>query len=176
MTTRERLVSEIPSEGYEVEIIRDFSEMDLDLVRDIIDFWSRQTKEDVYFRFFAGNPPCEAAFCSILKNYEAIVAIYSNDDSGRRLVGYAEAGRDRYEPEWFELGVAVDVSHRKQGLARKLIEILGENRQSLGLRKVKATVLAGNQPMVKLIQKLGEGSKVSKRYSDGCLEYRIETP
>ena len=160
-------------EGLETEIITNFSEMDLDLVRELIEFWSRQSAEDIYFRFFASRPPCEASFCSILKNYQAMIVTYASEGDRRLIVGYVEAARDRSEPEYFELGVAVDQGHRKRGIASHLIELLEETFKQMDIIKVKAIIMPGNVPMMRLIDQIGKGKKITKQYEDGCTVCRV---
>ncbi len=175
MTTKEKLAPEGLLSNYESILITNFAEQDMELVRDLIDFWSRQSDEDVYFRFFSSRPPCEAAYCSILKGCAVMVAVYENIKGQTQIVGYAEVGQDRDESGWHEVGIAVDREARRKGIASAIIATLRKSCQEINIRRVKAVILPGNEPMLKLINKLAEGQRVSRRFVEGCYEYRIES-
>lgn len=90
---------------------------------------------------------------------EALVALL-----GGRVVGVAEWGRDPEVQDRAHVGIAVDESVRRRGIAQTLMRRLGDLAREHGYREFVATVLTVNRPVFKLIERM---TPQARRLFDG---------
>jgi GNAT superfamily N-acetyltransferase len=120
-------------------------------------------------RFHGGqpSPALVARFAALASHSECFVAALSADPD--YLV--AEA---RYVPVGqgtAELALTVRDGYQGTGLGRLLLETLVERAREDGLDRLRATVLLGNKPMLRLLQHYGWVlADATEDYSVACLE------
>ena len=73
------------------------------------------------------------------------------------LIGVARYVRDKDDPAAAEFALVVADAWHGRGIGRRLLEGLIETARGRGLQRLYGDVLATNQPMVKLVRKLGFG-------------------
>lgn len=72
-----------------------------------------------------------------------------------------------------KLGVTVDPTHRRKGIARKICEELFQYGAAIGVVRIEALPMVDNEPAIKLLKKLGfviEGV-ASKKAKKNCDRY-----
>ena len=88
------------------------------------------------------------------RNFPVLVAV----DAAGGVLGYGSFGdfrmRDGYR-RTVEHSVYVDVTQRRHGLGRALLEALIERAQGLGLHAMIGGIEAGNEPSLRLHRQLG---------------------
>jgi RimJ/RimL family protein N-acetyltransferase len=111
-----------------------------------------------YRRFFTGKPHLSeqslAYFTDVdHRDHEAVVAVVPG--SGQ-LVGVARYIRIPGQPDQAEAAVTVLDSWQRHGLGTVLLRELAQRAAEEGIRYFVAEILAENQPMVTLAQRLGD--------------------
>jgi ribosomal protein S18 acetylase RimI-like enzyme len=76
-------------------------------------------------------------------------------EENNKPVGLINYMRQRNEPEWFIANVTILPSHRRRGLARKLVETTLSELRKREARVVFLDVIVGNDPAFKLYQTMG---------------------
>jgi RimJ/RimL family protein N-acetyltransferase len=136
----------------------------------------RLSPESRYRRFFTPTSGLSAAELSYLTDvdhhdHEALVAL--EPETGRG-VGVARFVRSAEDPERAEVAVAVADSWHNRGVATALLGRLTERAREEGVRRFSAEILADNEPMFELIERLGD---VTARHLDhGSVDMEIELP
>lgn len=74
-------------------------------------------------------------------------------DAGEQIVGMADAAF--LETGLAEIGVVVDDDHQRRGLGKLLSEAVASLAIKRGATHLKAQMLAGNTPMLRLFERLG---------------------
>ncbi|MEM7641163.1 MAG: GNAT family N-acetyltransferase [Pseudomonadota bacterium] len=101
-------------------------------------------------------PPLDAAHAFVDANLTAgnphLVAL-----DGQRVVGWCDITRGPapFRAHCGTLGMGVLLSHRRQGLGRRLLEAAVDVAQDAGLRRIELTVRARNAPAIRLYQASG---------------------
>jgi RimJ/RimL family protein N-acetyltransferase len=142
----------LPS-GREV-IIRPIRPADGDELEAAHDRLSPQTR---YRRFHAAKPhlaPSETRYLVSVdgRDHAALVATPAEDPD--RIAAVARYVRLREEPDTAEFAIVVGDDHQHDGLGLALMEELTRVATSAGIRRFRATVLAENRPMHRLIRRL----------------------
>ena len=111
-----------------------------------------------YRRFFTGKPHLSeqslAYFTDVdHHDHEAVVAVVPG--SGQ-LVGVARYIRIPGQPDQAEVAITVLDSWQRRGLGTVLLRELAQRAAEEGIRYFVADILAENQPMVTLAQRLGD--------------------
>ena len=111
-----------------------------------------------YRRFFTGKPHLSeqslAYFTDVdHRDHEALVAVVPG--SGQ-LVGVARYIRIPGQPDQAEVAITVLDSWQRRGLGTVLLRELAQRAAEAGIRYFVADILAENQPMVTLAQRLGD--------------------
>jgi RimJ/RimL family protein N-acetyltransferase len=136
----------------------------------------RLSPESRYRRFFTPTNELSASELSYLTevdhhDHEALVALEPDSLHG---IGVARFVRSRQDPELAEVAVAVADSWQNRGVATALLDRLTQRAREEGVHRFSAEILADNQPMLDLIDELGD---VTMRNLDqGSVEIEIQLP
>lgn len=111
-----------------------------------------------YRRFFTAKPHLSEQTLAFLTavdhhDHEALVAV--SPDSGQ-LLGVARFIRDAREPDHAEVAVTVADSWQRRGLGTVLLRELAQRAAEEGIGYFTAEILAENQPMLTLADRLGD--------------------
>ena len=102
------------------------------------------------------------------EDHEALVAV--EPETGR-AIGEARVVRDRHDGRVGEVAFAVADSWQGRGLGASLADLLARRARELGIRKLRATMLADNARSRALLQRMGR--VVGRRYDRGTLELEV---
>jgi RimJ/RimL family protein N-acetyltransferase len=136
----------------------------------------RLSPESRYRRFFTPTNELSASELSYLTevdhhDHEALVALEPDSLHG---IGVARFVRSRQDPEVAEVAVAVADSWQNRGVATALLDRLTQRAREEGVHRFSAEILADNQPMLDLIDELGD---VTMRNLDhGSVEIEVQLP
>jgi RimJ/RimL family protein N-acetyltransferase len=136
----------------------------------------RLSEESRYRRFFTPASRLSASQLRYLTevdhhDHEALVAVQPDTEHG---IGVARFVRSAADPELAEVAVAVADSWHGRGVATALLGRLTERAREEGIRRFSAEILAENQPMLELIDDLGE---VTVKHRDhGSVAVEVELP
>jgi RimJ/RimL family protein N-acetyltransferase len=136
----------------------------------------RLSRESRYRRFFTPTDELSASELSYLTevdhhDHEALVALEPDSLHG---IGVARFVRSRQDPELAEVAVAVADSWQNRGVATALLDRLTQRAREEGVHRFSAEILADNQPMLDLIDELGD---VTMRNLDqGSVEIEVQLP
>ena len=156
----------------EIEVITDLKGSEHDLAQTLAEFWQHQTKDDVRLRFGTFYPPTADRFAALLPNFAVLCLAFVILGDQKILVGHAEAGRFRDQPNWVEISVATDLYFRQQGIAKNLLEATVLSCRSQGIAGIKANVLPYNTKVIGLINMLHQQIPINCHYEDsGYLVY-----
>jgi RimJ/RimL family protein N-acetyltransferase len=152
--------------------IRAYQQTDIGLIHALSDLLSAQS---LYHRFFLGTPRIPTSYYRSLKNVdhrdrEALIAL----QTGTRAVAIAEYVRDTADPRTADLAIMIADAWQRRGLARPLLDALGQIAFSHGITHFKADVLAGNKPAQSAIHHHRPGSP-STQGSDGITHFILQT-
>jgi RimJ/RimL family protein N-acetyltransferase len=136
----------------------------------------RLSPESRYRRFLTPTNELSASELSYLTevdhhDHEALVALEPDSLHG---IGVARFVRSREDPELAEVAVAVADSWQNRGVATALLGRLTQRAREEGVHRFSAEILADNQPMLGLIDELGD---VTMRNLDGgSFQIELELP
>jgi RimJ/RimL family protein N-acetyltransferase len=136
----------------------------------------RLSPESRYRRFFTPASQLSASQLRYLTevdhhDHEALVAVQPETGHG---IGVARFVRSPADRELAEVAVAVADSWQGRGVATALLDRLTERARDEGIRRFSAEILAENQPMLELIDEVGQ---VTVKHRDhGSLEVEVELP
>jgi|SRR5215213_4997699 len=136
----------------------------------------RLSPESRYRRFFTPASRLNASQLRYLTDvdhhdHEALVAVQPDTGHG---IGVARFVRSAADAELAEVAVAVADSWHGRGVATALLGRLTERAREEGIRRFSAEILAENQPMLELIDDLGE---VTMEHRDqGTVAVEVELP
>jgi RimJ/RimL family protein N-acetyltransferase len=110
--------------------------------------------ETRYMRFFSPKPHLSDAEVRYFvdvdhHDHEAIVAIDLSSGAG---IGVARYVRDPAHPDTAEISIVVADEHQGHGLGALLLEDVAERAAEEGLQRLRASVLADNFRMLRLIR------------------------
>jgi RimJ/RimL family protein N-acetyltransferase len=136
----------------------------------------RLSPESRYRRFFtptSGLSPAELSYLTEVDHHdhEALVAVEPGTEHG---IGVARFVRSPTDGELAEVAVAVADSWHNRGVATALLARLTERAREEGVRRFSAEILSDNQPMLDLIDELGEVS--TRRRDHGSVEVEVALP
>ena len=162
------------------ERLRDGSEIELRPIRPddragLAEAVSRMSPESRYRRFFSAGTTLSQAELRYLTDidhhdHEALVAV---EPETRRGIGVARFVR-LDDPKAAELALAVADDWQGRGLGTLLLTRLTERARAEGVERFHADVLAENEPMLHLINELGDARK--RQSNAGSLEIEVELP
>ena len=136
----------------------------------------RLSPESRYRRFFlptAGLSPAALDYLTEVDHHdhEALVAVEPATGHG---IGVARFVRSTEDPGRAEVAVAVADSWHNRGVATALLDRLTQRARDEGVRRFSAEILADNEPMLELIDELGE---VTMSHLDhGSVEIEVQLP
>ena len=144
---------------------------------------TRLSPETRYQRFLTAKPALSAADARYLvevdgSDHFALVATAmagerpSDDDS---IVAVARFVRTPADPASAEFAVVVDDQYQSQGLATGLLERLARAAGERGVRRFRATTLADNVPIHRLLRRLARG-EASESRRGSISEIEVELP
>ena len=124
------------------------------LVRDFLERLSPETRQR---RFLVAMPQVSESTVRHFTFYDPreriTFAATAPGDLGERIVGLADAAFTG--TGLAEIGVVVSDEHQYQGLGKLLSEAVASIAIKRGATHLKAQMLAGNQPMLRLFERLG---------------------
>lgn len=94
-------------------------------------------------------------------DHEAWVAFAPNDP-GSPGIGVARYVRLRDEPEVAEPAVTVIDEYQGRGLGTTMMDVLARDAVEHGIRRFRAYVLVHNQPIIKILRRLGANLRVEE--------------
>jgi GNAT superfamily N-acetyltransferase len=132
--------------------------------------------ESRYRRFLAPMPRLPEAAVRYLTDidhhdHEAMIAL---DEQGTEALGVARYVRDRERPEAAEVAVTVVDDWQGLGLGTLLLEVISARAREEGVRTFTAWMLAQNQEMMDLFQRLGPVQVVDREA--GAVEIEVAIP
>jgi acetyltransferase len=124
------------------------------LVRDFLERLSPETRQR---RFLVPMPQVSESTVRHFTFYDPreriVFAATAPGEMGERIVGLADAAF--IGTGLAEIGVVVSDEHQHQGLGKLLSEAVASIAIKRGATHLKAQMLAGNQPMLRLFERLG---------------------
>jgi RimJ/RimL family protein N-acetyltransferase len=154
-------------------LIRPISPDDRD---ELVAGMERLSPESRYRRFFTPASHLSASQVRYLTDvdhhdHEALVAVQPVTGHG---IGVARFVRSAADHGLAEVAVAVADSWQGRGVATALLNRLTERARDEGIRRFSAEILAENQPMLELIDDVGQ---VTIKHRDpGTVEVEVELP
>ena len=142
----------------------------------LLDAFERSSPESRYRRFFSPIPRLSAAQLSYLTEidhhgHEALQAVDPQTEQG---LGVARFVRSPDDPTVAEVAVAVVDEWQGRGLASALLHDLAARAREEGIARFSASVLAGNDPIMKLFRKFGDVHVTSR--DQGVVELLMDLP
>jgi GNAT superfamily N-acetyltransferase len=123
---------------------------DRSLVEVFLNGLSEQTRSR---RFVDGEPPAASDFTFYDPRARLVLAATMPIDGSERIVGLADASF--LATGLAEIGVVVDDDAQGQGLGKVLSEAIASVALQRGAVRLKAAMLDGNVPMLRLLERLG---------------------
>jgi len=151
-------------------VVRTLAGGDVAVVQEVFDGMSEASRR----QRFAGPKPAlsprelERLAAVDHRDHEALVAV---EPATGRAVGEARVVRDRADGSVGEVAFAVADSWQGRGLGTSLADLLARRARELGIRTVRATILADNVRSRALLRHMGR--VVSRRYDHGALEVEV---
>ena len=138
--------------------------------------FERSSAESRYRRFFSPTPSLSAAQLRYLTEvdhhqHEALQALDPQTNDG---LGVARFVRSADDPTIAEVAVAVVDDWQGRGLARALLHALAARAREEGVERFSASVLAGNEPVMKLFRAFGDVHVTG--HDHGVVELLMELP
>jgi RimJ/RimL family protein N-acetyltransferase len=160
----------VPDERIEIRPIRPD---DRDALADGV---RRMSPESRYRRFFSPIDHLTEKQLTYLTqvdhhDHEALVALEPGTAHG---IGVARFVRSESDPSVAEMAVAVADDWQGQGIGSELLHRLTERAREEQITRFSASILAENQPMLRLIAELGE-VRVTDRAA-GAIDMEVELP
>jgi GNAT superfamily N-acetyltransferase len=137
--------------------------------------FQRLSAESRYRRFLAPMPRLPEATVRHLTaidhhDHEAMIAL---DEAGTEALGVARYVRDSERPEAAEVAVTVVDDWQGRGLGTLLLEVISARAREEGVRTFTACMLAQNEEMMDLFQRLGPVQVVDREASAVEIEVAI---
>jgi RimJ/RimL family protein N-acetyltransferase len=131
---------------------------------------ARLSPESRYRRFLAAKPELSSADARYLveidgSDHFALVAT-APDEDGRPIVGVARYIRSPDNPEAAEFAIVVTDSYQRQGLGTALLSRLADAATARGVRSFRATTLADNVPIHRLLRRHAAGPLDERRLGE----------
>ncbi len=142
----------------------------------LLDAFERSSPESRYRRFFSPTPRLSAAQLRYLTEIdhhgrEALQAVDPRTEQGLGVARYVRLPDD---PTIAEVAVAVVDEWQGRGLASALLHDLAARAREEGIARFSASVLAVNDPIMKLFRKFGEVHMTSR--DQGVVELQMDLP
>lgn len=160
--------------------LRDGSRVVVRQIRDadreaINEGFERLSPESRYRRFLAPMDHLTEAQLAYLTqvdhhDHEALVAY---DPRSREGVGVARFVRDPSDPATAEAAVAVGDAWQGRGLGTELCQLLAERAREEGVKRFVATLLATNEPMLRLLDSLGPAKVLAREGATVTVEVAV---
>ncbi len=144
---------------------------------------ARLSPESRYRRFLAAKPVLSAADARYLveidgSDHFALVATAAGGESGDDdgpIIAVARFVRLPADPATAELAIVVGDRYQRQGLAAELLDRLADAALERGVRRFRATMLAENVAIHRLLEGFAAGGRVQLR-RDSITEVEVELP
>jgi GNAT superfamily N-acetyltransferase len=142
----------------------------------LVDAFERSSPESRYRRFFSPTPRLSAAQLRYLTEidhhgHEALQAVDPQTEQG---LGVARFVRSPDDPTVAEVAVAVVDDWQGRGLASALLQDLAARAREEGIARFSASVLAENDPIMKLFRGFGDVHVTSR--DQGVVELLMDLP
>jgi acetyltransferase len=121
--------------------------------RPVEDFLTGLSPETRARRFLDAEPPAAVDFTFYDPRARLVLAATMPVDGSERIVGLADASF--LATGLAEIGVVVDDDAQGQGLGKLLSEAVASVALQRGATRLKAEMLDGNAPMLRLLERLG---------------------
>jgi acetyltransferase len=131
---------------------------------------ARLSPESRYRRFLAAKPELSSADARYLveidgSDHFALVAT-APDEDGRPIVGVARYIRSPHDRESAEFAIVVTDAYQRQGLGTALLSRLADAAMARGVRSFRATMLADNVAVHRLLQRHAAGPLEERRLGE----------
>ena len=151
-------------------VVRTLAGGDVAVVQQVFDGLSETSRRQ---RFAGAKPALSSRELELLaavdhRDHEALVAV---EPATGRAVGEARVVRDRDDERVGEVAFAVADAWQGRGLGAYLAELLAGRARELGIRTVRATMLADNTRSRALLRRMGR--VVARHYEQGALELEV---
>jgi RimJ/RimL family protein N-acetyltransferase len=151
-------------------IVRRLASGDAAVVQEVFDGLSDESRRQ---RFAGAKPQLSARDLELLtavdgENHEAFVAV---EAATGRAIAEAHLVRDRGDITVGEVAFAVTDAWQGRRLGTCLAQIVGRRARELGMRRVRASMLADNRRSSALLRRMGR--VVARRYDRGSLELEV---
>ena len=139
----------------------------------------RLSPESRYRRFLSAKPQLTSADARYLVEIDgcdhfALVATLPEAE-GAPIVGVARFIRMPDDRELAEVAIVVNDDHQRHGVGAELVGRLAEAAVARGVRRFRATMLADNLPIHRLLENLAAGT-VQRRRLGGLSEMEFALP
>lgn len=142
----------------------------------LLDAFERSSEESRYRRFFSATPTLGAVQLRYLTEvdhhrHEALQALHPQTDEG---LGVARFVRSRDDPTVAEVAVAIVDDWQGRGLGTMLLHELAVRARAEGVERWSASVLAENEPMMRMFRTLGDVEVTGRGH--GVVEVLMDLP
>jgi RimJ/RimL family protein N-acetyltransferase len=140
---------------------------------------ARLSPESRYRRFLAAKPELSSADARYLveidgSDHFALVAT-APDQDGTPIVGVARYIRSPDDREAAEFAIVVADAYQGQGLGTELVARLGDAAVARGVRRFRATMLADNVAIHRLMERVAGGTLDERRFGE-VSEVEVDLP
>ncbi len=128
--------------------------------------YDRLSPEARYRRFLGAKPQLKAAEVEYLVNVDGanhIALIATLVDHPERIIGVARCVRLQEDPRAAEFAVVIGDPWQREGLASELLTRLVQAAAVQGIDRLRATMLADNEPAHRLMRRLGHPQTLCRR-------------
>ncbi len=151
-------------------VVRTLASGEAAVVQEVFDGLSEQSRRQ---RFVGAKPRLSPRDLELLtavdhEDHEAFVAL---EAATGRAVGEARIVRDRTDAGVGEVAFAIADAWQGRCLGAYLADLLARRARELGIRRVRATMLADNEGSRALLRRMGR--VVSRRYEQGAVELEV---
>lgn len=144
------------------------------LIDELLEFWSRQSLQDIYFRFCSQPDMAE-----IRRRYHHAFRYtrfaISLRDTGR-LVGMALGSVSPSNPDWVSLSMEIDFNYRRRGLAFTATKLLYQQTMECDYHGLDAEILYENHPSRGVLAKFCKDKPHEISYNCGMTIYHVGNP
>jgi RimJ/RimL family protein N-acetyltransferase len=128
--------------------------------------YERLSPEARYKRFLAPKPHLNSAEVEYLVNVDGanhIALVATPVDHPEWIIGVARLVRLGEDPQAAEFAVVIGDPWQGEGLASAMLERLVEAAPNQGIERLRATILADNQPAHRLVSRLPGPQRLRRR-------------
>jgi acetyltransferase len=132
---------------------------------------ARLSPDARYRRFLAAKPSLSAQelrYLTEVDHCDHVALIATPADAPELIIGVGRFVRDRENPAVAEFAIVVGDPFQGEGLATELLRRLADAALERGVTRFKATVLADNEPVHRLLRRLA--GRFAERHRTGSVD------